>query len=689
MTSNPTGGLVAPSDIADMAGVSRAAVSNWRKRADDFPTPASGSAAKPLFDRAAVTTWLEMRGYAIRRDPDREAWAALNALRGRYPLEVLADALLWFACLKKATSSPSLSSRSWEELRARAGGDSAGALYAIAHNMAVAPAWAELFDDEPAWQRSVDANVAGQLIDIVANLAEDDLASVTDYALERVAIGQGRSGGEVGAVGSRVSELLATLAGQHPGGTLYDPACGVGAALLAAAEQDRQRIVGHDIDNAAMSVTRRRAFLRDLTVELTVADVLRFDPDPRLRSDVIIAEPPMGVAWEPSSAFDDPRFGWGVAPPRSADLAWVQHVVAHLAPKAYGYVISNRGSLFRGGPERQIRAELIRQGCVQAIVGLPGKMLPYTSMPLALWVLRPAGTVTDRVLFVDVEDVDSIDAEVTAALQRTSTASEGSTLVDFVDLLAADSVLSPERWTNAGEPAAAEVAHEFHTAFDNMERALGRLANSSKFLKLVTNVSTARIVTLGDLATQGAIEIRAGKPTDRYVDVPDRYRNRIVQASDIRDKTMPGDPPDEGPDDPPDLTRDGDVLVTTMHTIRATVDQTGANLPATGVYRIRVISDAISSAYLAAVIPGSWNNRFQSGSTITRADIKALEVPIVTKQAQKDISLFAFAIELIHAIGREVAGYADIVKNSFLDAVRYEVPLNETGVADDPSGECT
>ena len=40
------GSLVAPSDIAEMAGVSRAAVSNWRKRNDDFPDPVGGTPAK-------------------------------------------------------------------------------------------------------------------------------------------------------------------------------------------------------------------------------------------------------------------------------------------------------------------------------------------------------------------------------------------------------------------------------------------------------------------------------------------------------------------------------------------------------------------------------------------------------------------------------------------------------------------
>jgi hypothetical protein len=50
--------------IARLAGVGRAAVSNWRKRHPDFPQPVGGSPASPLFDRDAVVAWLKTTGKA-------------------------------------------------------------------------------------------------------------------------------------------------------------------------------------------------------------------------------------------------------------------------------------------------------------------------------------------------------------------------------------------------------------------------------------------------------------------------------------------------------------------------------------------------------------------------------------------------------------------------------------------------
>ena len=41
-------------DIARLADVGRAAVSNWRKRFEDFPQPVGGTASSPAFSLADI-----------------------------------------------------------------------------------------------------------------------------------------------------------------------------------------------------------------------------------------------------------------------------------------------------------------------------------------------------------------------------------------------------------------------------------------------------------------------------------------------------------------------------------------------------------------------------------------------------------------------------------------------------------
>lgn len=75
---------VTSSGIAALAGVSRAAVSNWRKRYPDFPEPSGGSSSSPLFSRAAVRAWLERTGKGEQLEHDSSADAA-DARKRREP----------------------------------------------------------------------------------------------------------------------------------------------------------------------------------------------------------------------------------------------------------------------------------------------------------------------------------------------------------------------------------------------------------------------------------------------------------------------------------------------------------------------------------------------------------------------------------------------------------------------------
>ncbi|MDI6097256.1 hypothetical protein QLQ12_01355 [Actinoplanes sp. NEAU-A12] len=56
-------------EIARLADVGRAAVSNWRKRHADFPQPVGGSANSPTFSRREVEQWLAANGRAISGQP--------------------------------------------------------------------------------------------------------------------------------------------------------------------------------------------------------------------------------------------------------------------------------------------------------------------------------------------------------------------------------------------------------------------------------------------------------------------------------------------------------------------------------------------------------------------------------------------------------------------------------------------
>lgn len=673
---------MAPSDIAEMAGVSRGAVSNWRKRVDDFPEAVGGTASKPLFQREAVTAWLTGRGYEIKQDRGEVGvWAALNEFRGQVAPEAMGDVILSLASAR-LLSDEFMDVEPWTRIRTRVVKDGFLVVAAVRDEMAaVDERWLRLVALPDDLVR-VSGPMPHRLVDAVDRVRVQDLSAVVDYVLNRIATVQVRSGAEFGFVGSRISKLLGNLAAARPSGVLYDATCGVASALTAAVEAGARptRMVGSDVSESALRVASQRAFLHGLTVDLVRTDVLAEDVDSRLRADTIVMEPPFGLRWDPSQSLFDARFEFGVPPPSSADMAWLQHTIAHLTDAGRGYVLTPMGPLFRGGQEKVIRTEMVRRGCVEAVFGLPGKMLPHVSIPLALWVVcRPGATARPgEILVVDGSDVEAPEDEIAAWSRLPSSASDlpPHSVVTAADVLAADADLSPQRWIEVPGRDPREVAAAYAQGWGEVNETMSRLNAVYRTLKRVSSVPPARVLTVGELADQGVIELKAGRSRDKDVELPPELARRVVTAGDVRDGTLAELDGSSGSSDPPELTRPGDVLVTTMHKIRTRVDETGGHLPSTGVYRLRVTNpDQLAPGYLAAVLNGSWNQRYQAGSTIKRAPIRSLEVPLVPRSNQDDLQLAVVAVGLLAAEADLLAGNAHTVGTALLDSVRYNASL--------------
>ena len=67
-------------DIARLADVGRAAVSNWRRRFEDFPSPVGGTASSPLYLLRDVEAWLRRNGKPFRVSPAERLWTQLRAV---------------------------------------------------------------------------------------------------------------------------------------------------------------------------------------------------------------------------------------------------------------------------------------------------------------------------------------------------------------------------------------------------------------------------------------------------------------------------------------------------------------------------------------------------------------------------------------------------------------------------------
>ncbi|GAB3795014.1 N-6 DNA methylase [Humibacter antri] len=646
MTTPTAEGLLSPSDVADLAGVSRAAVSNWRKRMDDFPRPVGGSANKPLFAASDIASWLvahpEKQKSDTVADSDERAWESrlwgvANLFRGHV-------AIYEFGQLFVQTA-------------------------------------VDLIEGRPSHApHRVSRSLTDELRHTLESIPRDQLAGAIDGLLERTSRALGKSAGENGFVGSRTSTLLASLAAPIDGGTLYDPASGIGVALLQAVTMGARpdRMVGNEINAAATEIARGRAELRGVDLELRAGDVLANDPDPDLRANIIIAEPPFGLRIDPQTTMLDPRLRFGIPPRSSGDSFWLQHVVAHLAPGGVGYVLTSPGVLFRSGAESGIRRNLLLGGWVRAVVALTGKMLPHTSIAPVLWVLGdPESPSRGEVLLIDGSEVEAPENEVAKWLTNDeSLVGVPHARVPVDELAAGNSDLSPARWVLTDAVDRALLATDFHRARVELLGASAGLASTVERVEPLRLDSEPTVLTIAELVDAGAIEVVPTRPPQSGTT---GFEDRRIDATAVRTRELVSVDalPDIGTSAA--LTRPGDVLLTTIDKVRAVIDKEGGHLPVGGVSRIRVLDHTkLDPQYLADVLAGEWNGRFAAGAAIQRIPVRQIEVPVPTLEDQRAIHTAVSNAREAHQLAKQASEAADSLTTVILNAVRHGASLSST-----------
>lgn len=221
-----------------------------------------------------------------------------------------------------------------------------------------------------------------------------------------------------------MSKLVAKLAtyGKKNAQSIYDPTCGSGSLLIKVKDEiynhiDENgrhghigKIYGQEIELITSKQAKMNMSMYDIKVDdfdIKCCDTLgRVDSAGDNLFDIVVANPPYSVSWDNSNRELEDRFaGYGaVAPAKTADLAFVQHIVAHMADGGRAAILLPHGVLFRGNAEKKIREVLIENhNIIDAIVGLPSDCFYGASIAVACIVLRK-----DR--NGDSEDICFIDA---------------------------------------------------------------------------------------------------------------------------------------------------------------------------------------------------------------------------------------------------------------------------------------
>jgi hypothetical protein len=349
--------LLTSAEVARMAGVTRAAVSNWRRRYADFPQPAGGRAGSQLYPLAEIRAWLDRQRKGSEASGDVRLW---QTLRAEYGHDMVAGVIATARLLN---------------------GDRTTAL------------GAEITDlvDELVSESSADEVLRGlveRLLDAERRAGSDQ---ITPLPL------------------ARALRHLAEAAADTAPGIVLDPACGTGTLLLTLASTgDPARTVlrGQDLDPKLAALTQTRARAAGWTdAEIEAGDSLRNDRWPELRADLVVCDPPSAAPdWGREQLLMDPRWELGTPSRAENELAWLQHCYAHTAPNGHTLIVMPTSVAYRKAG-RRIRAELVRRGALAQVTALPGGMAAVHAQPLHVWDLRRPRSLADGLTHVRMVDL--------------------------------------------------------------------------------------------------------------------------------------------------------------------------------------------------------------------------------------------------------------------------------------------
>ncbi|MFI5748758.1 N-6 DNA methylase [Streptomyces sp. NPDC051644] len=663
---------VTAAGIARLAGVGRAAVSNWRRRHADFPKPVGGTETSPSFALPEVEQWLRDQGKLAEVPLRERVWQQLAG----HPAGAV-PALVHAGCaLLLLRNSPT----AWPEITAVSDERMAGVL-----SLALNDVLAARFGPAAEAGRAVHTPGRAELLPSIpllrgaAELAAETGARQTfEFLLGRQLDANPR---QYTLTPPGLAELMAALVetGKQPARTVLDPAAGTGALLRAVGRPTALYAQETDPDLAALTALRLALHTdtdNSCALAVRTGDTLRADAFPQLAADAVLCHPPFNERnWGHDELAYDPRWEYGFPARTESELAWVQHALTHLREGGTAVLLMPPAAASRRSG-RRIRADLLRRGALRAVIALPAGAAPPYGIPLHLWVLRKPGSglhPSPELLLVDTAepaespssglaaaapsggrdrlDWQAVRSAVLDAWQSFEGEGEGegagtgtgrpgradrtdpghplgarpgvSRAVPVIELLDDDVDLAPAR--HLPPPAAVGGPAELIRVRERLTETLGLTGTLTPPAVTLSDPAHWPLTTVGELARAGALQLRTGGsgtgPTP------------VLTEHDVLGSTAPsGSLPADGPPEEPVLVEPGDVVVPVLgggSVARVIDDATAGAALGRNLQLLRPDPAALDPWFLAGFLRGTANNRQASSyaSTATRLDARRLQLP--------------------------------------------------------------
>jgi type I restriction enzyme M protein len=249
----------------------------------------------------------------------------------------------------------------------------------------------------------------------------DMLGSAYEYLIGQFADSAGKKGGEF-YTPRDVVRLMVRLLKPQEGMRVYDPCVGSGGMLILSREYVAETggdprnlaLYGQDANGGVWAICKMNMLLHgipdaNIQNDDTLLNPLHLEEGELMRFDRVITNPPFSQNYDRTGMKFPERFRHGFCPEKGkkADLMFLQHMLAVLRPDGMMATVMPHGVLFRGGAEGEIRASILGDDLLEAVIGLPPNLFYGTGIPACILVLRaPNAKPPERrgkVLFINAD----------------------------------------------------------------------------------------------------------------------------------------------------------------------------------------------------------------------------------------------------------------------------------------------
>ncbi|MFO3392205.1 N-6 DNA methylase [Legionella pneumophila serogroup 8] len=206
-----------------------------------------------------------------------------------------------------------------------------------------------------------------------------------------------------------IVEIIKGIIGDTSQLTIYDGAAGL---CSLTSQITSKKLLLEDVNSKFVAIGKCILFLKDIDAEYNLANSLTSNKK-SVNADLVVTQAPWGVRFTSNdiekikeSKYIQLKDKMEI-PTSANDSLWIQHSLYHLNQNGRAIMLMPQGWLFRGGYDAELRNYLLESDLVEAVIGLPPRLLKNTMIPTVLLIFSKNKLNKNIVHFIDASHLGS------------------------------------------------------------------------------------------------------------------------------------------------------------------------------------------------------------------------------------------------------------------------------------------